>query len=128
LPLSLLAAFRASAARQGISIHDAASRVVSCLQSFTHDDLNALPEPPREFDTPKISLYIGWRAIDVLASVAHGGTLSNSRILRRVLFGLIVRKSLTFVQHDERWKLQTKPANENKEQSLEANKKSRSCA
>jgi hypothetical protein len=108
LPLSLLGAFRASATRQGISIHEAATRVVSFLPSLSQDDLKALTEPPRELETPKVSLYIGWRGIDVLASVVRGGTLSNSQILRRILFGLLITKTVSFVQQNQQWKLQTK--------------------
>lgn len=116
LPLTLLGAFRAAAARQGISIHEAASRLVSFLRSLSINDLMALTEPPRELDTPKISLYIGRRAIDVLVSVAHSGTLSNSQILRRVLFGLLIRKNISFVQHNGQWKLQISVAKD--EQNL----------
>jgi len=106
MPLSLFGALRASAARQGISVHEAATRLVSYLPSLSQEDLRGLAEPPKELESPKVSLYIGWRAVDVLASVARGGTLSNSQILRRVLFGLLVCRSLSFVQHNEHWKLQ----------------------
>jgi hypothetical protein len=113
LPLYLLERLRAAAAQQGISIHEAVSRVVLCMAFLSSDELMALAEPPRELNTPKISLYIGWRAIDVLASVARGGTLSNSQILRRVLYGLLISKKLLFVQHDDHWKLQIKVEKDN---------------
>lgn len=108
LPRFLLERLRAAAAQQGISIHEAVSRVVLCLASLSSDELRALPEPPREPNTPKISLYIGWPAIDELAFVARGGTLSNSQILRRVLYGLLISKNISFVQRDGGWKLQTR--------------------
>jgi hypothetical protein len=105
-PRSLLERLRAAAAQQGISIHEAVRRVVFCLASLSNDELISLPEPPRELNTPKISLYIGWDAIDELASVARDGTLSNSQTLRRVLYGLLITKNISFVQRDGDWKLQ----------------------
>src|SRR6202043_3372653 len=118
LPLPLLEAFRAAAARQGISMHDAVGRLVSCLWSLSQDDLRALADPPRTRESQKISLYGGWRAIDELASVARGGTLSNSQILRRVLFGLLISKNILFVQQNGQWKLQISVAKDKQNPSF----------
>ena len=106
LPRSLLGAFRAAAERQGISIHEAARRVLSFVLSFGPDTIKSLPEPPRELDTRRISLYVGWNAIDELEVATVGGFLTNSSILRKLLHGLLVTKEIEFVQKNERWKLQ----------------------
>jgi hypothetical protein len=106
LPRSLLGAFRASTDRQGISIHEAARRVVSFLPSFTLDELKSLTEPPRELDTPRVSLYVGWDALDILASLTGDGVFTTSGIFRRLIYGLVVTKDVEFVQHNEHWKLQ----------------------
>lgn len=117
-PLSLLERLRATAVQQGISIHEAVRRVVFCLASLSSDEINALPEPPRELNTPKISLYIGWDAIDELVSIARDGTLSNSQVLRRVLYGLLITKNISFVQRDGDWKLQIRVTKDNQKPSL----------
>jgi hypothetical protein len=106
LPRSLLGAYRASAKRQAISIHEAARRVLSFVLSFGPDNIKSLPEPPRELDTPRISLYVGWNAIDQLEAATAGGFLTNSRIFRRLLYGLLITKEIEFVQKNEHWKLQ----------------------
>jgi hypothetical protein len=103
---SLLDAFRAAAQRQGISIHEAARRLTGKLPSLTRDDLRALTEPPRESDTPRVSLYIGWELLDVLADAAHESNLTNSGIFRRLLYGFLVTKQVEFVQQGDNWKLQ----------------------
>jgi hypothetical protein len=107
LPRSLLAAFRASAERQGISIHTAARWLLAHLLSFGPDAVKPLREPPRELDMPRVSLYVGWNAIDELEVATAGGFLTNSSILRRLLYGLLVTKELEFVQHNQHWKLQS---------------------
>jgi hypothetical protein len=106
LPRSLLGAFRALAERQGIGIHEAARRVVSFLPSLTPDAFKSLPEPPRELDTPRVSLYVGWDGLDVLACLTSGSILTNSCIFRRLLYGLLVTKEIEFVQQNGHWKLQ----------------------
>jgi hypothetical protein len=106
MPRSLLDAFRAAAQRQGISIHEAARRLTGKLPSLTRDDLRALTEPPRESDTPRVSLYIGWELLDVLADAAHESNLTNSGIFRRLLYGFLVTKQVEFVQQGDNWKLQ----------------------
>ena len=105
LPLSLLGAFRAAAEQQRISTHEAARRVISFLPSVSPDDLVGLREPAGELETPKASLYVGWRAVDVLATSARESGLTNSAILRRLLYGFLVSKDVEFVQHGDDWKL-----------------------
>jgi hypothetical protein len=117
-PRSLLERLRAAAAQQGISIHEAVRRVVFCVASLSSNELIALPEPPRELNTPKISLYIGWDAIDELASVTRDGTFSNSQVLRRVLYGLLITKNVSFVQRDGDWKLQMRVTKDNQKPSF----------
>ena len=106
LPRSLLEGPKTSAQRQGISIHEAARRLTDKLPSLTRADLKTLKEPPREQDAPRVSLYIGWDLLDVLADASHESNLSNSSIFRRLLHGLLVTKQLEFVQQDDNWKLQ----------------------
>ena len=106
MPRSLLDAFRAAAQRQGISIHEAARRLTERLPSLTGDDLRALKEPPREQDSPRVSLYIGWDLLDVLADATHESNLTNSSIFRRLLYGFLVTKQVAFVQQGNDWKLQ----------------------
>jgi len=105
IPRSLLEALKASAQRQGISIHEAARRLTDKLPSLTRDDLRTLKEPPREQDSPRVSLYIGWDLLDVLDDAAHESDLTNSSIFRRLLYGFLVTKQIAFVQQDGRWKL-----------------------
>ena len=105
IPRSLLEALKASAQRQGISIHEATRRLTDKLPSLTRDDLRALKEPSREQDSPRVSLYIGWDLLDVLADAAHESDLTNSSILRRLLYGFLVTKQVAFVQQNNDWKL-----------------------
>jgi hypothetical protein len=103
---SLLDAFRAAAQRQGISIHEAARRLTDKLPPLTRDDLRTLREPPREPDSPRVSLYIGCELLDVLADATHESNLTNSSIFRRLLYGFLVTKQVEFVQQGDNWKLQ----------------------
>lgn len=101
LPRSLLGIFQAAAERQGHSIHSAARSVIDALPSLTHDDLKTLKEPPREIDNPRISLYVGWRYLDALTATTRNSTLSVSSIFRRILFGLLITRTVQFVQHSD---------------------------
>ena len=87
LPGSLLAAFRASTDRQGITVHHAARSLIAGLESLTTDNLKALREPASEVDAPRVSLYIGWDLLDVLADATRESNLTNSSIVRRLLYG-----------------------------------------
>ncbi len=106
LPRSLLGVFRSAAEREGISIHEAARRLLSSLPSLTQDDFLSLREPPRELDNPRISLHVGWDVVDVLTEVSLGSRLLNSNVIRRLLFGFLIDKTVQFVQRGERWELQ----------------------
>jgi hypothetical protein len=106
LPRSLFGALRATADQHGISIHEAARRWTSYLPSLSEDDLKALTEPPRELDTPKVSLYLGWRVIDALTIATRNSALTNSTIIRRLLYAVLVTDDIEFVQQNDRWKLQ----------------------
>jgi hypothetical protein len=128
LPLSLLGAVRATAQEHGISIHEAASRWLSYLPSLSSDDLRALKEPPREFDTPKISLYVGWRVIDALSAATRSSVLTNSTILRRLLYALLVTNDLEFVQHNDCWKLQIAKSKSSEKTSFHSAEKGPQCA
>ena len=105
MPRSLLECLRASAQRQGISIHEAARRLTDKLPSLTGDELRALQEPPQAPDTPRVSLYIGWDLLDVVADATHESNLTNSSIFRRLLYGFLVTEQVEFVQQDDKWKL-----------------------
>lgn len=128
LPLSLLAAFRAESQRQGISINEAARRVIAFLPTLVQNDLVALPEGPRELETPKVSLYVGWRAVDILTVVTRDNGLTNSTIVRRLLNGLLISHEITFVQQDEHWKLTIRPAKNTAINHLDTVEKEPSCA
>ena len=119
LPLSLLGALRATAQEHGISIHETAARWISYLPSLSQDELKTLREPPREFDTPKVSLYVGWRVVDALTVATRNSGLTNSTIIRRLLYAVLVTDDLEFVQQNDRWKLQiTKSKNSEKSEFL----------
>jgi hypothetical protein len=105
LPRSLLGLFRAAAVRQSHTIHSAARFLVDALTSLSPDELKALKEPPRESDTPRVSLYLGWDLIDVLAQATYETSLNNSSILRRLLFGLLIDRTIQFVQQKSGWEL-----------------------
>lgn len=128
LPRSLLGAFRATAQEHDISIHDAASRWISYLPSLCPDDLKALTEPPREFDTPKVSLYIGWRVVDALTVATRNSGLTNSTIIRRLLYAVLITDDLEFVQQNDRWKLQITKSKNNKKANFYTAEKGPQCA
>jgi hypothetical protein len=128
LPLSLLGAVRATTQEHGISIHEAARRWVSYLASLSPDDLRALKEPPREFDTPKVSLYLGWRGVDALTAAMRNSGLKNSTIIRRLLYAVLVTNDIEFVQQDDRWKLQIAKSKNNEKASSYTAEKEPQCA
>jgi hypothetical protein len=109
LPRSLLGLFRTVAEQRGISVHEAARRIVSSLTDLAPDELKLLKDPPREVDTPRLSLYLGWDLVDVLAGAAEDSGLGNSCILRRVIYGLFITREIAFVQQNGQSKLQIAP-------------------
>jgi hypothetical protein len=102
LTRSLYETFQAITAQQGSTIHSAARRVIVALPSLTLNDLRGLREQPREIDMPRVSLYVGWRCVEILTAYTHDFPLSLSTIFRRVLFGLLICKTVEFVQNDEK--------------------------
>jgi hypothetical protein len=128
LPLSLLGAFRAAAERQGITIHEAARRVVSFLPTVPLSDLANLREPTREHEQPKVSLYVGWRAVDILMAATRENGLTNSAILRRMLNGFLVSNEVKFVQQGDHWELKIMRGNDSEKSSLNLGSKAPSCA
>jgi hypothetical protein len=107
MPASLVGALKATATTQGISVHEAAARILSRVSSITIDDLLALSEPPHEGTNPRASMYVGWRCVDALNLASKKSKLCNSTVIRRVLYGFLVQRSLEFVQDNGSWKLQT---------------------
>jgi len=103
---SLSSLFGGIAERQGLSVHEAARRLISRLQSFTPDELKSLKDPPREPGMARLSLYVGWDLIDLLTDAAHDSNLSHSSIFRRLLYGYLVNGEIEFVQKGKDWKLQ----------------------
>lgn len=118
LPLSLLAAFRTAAEHQGLTVHEAARGLIAALPSITQDQLMELNEPPPEVNTPRVSLYVGWRAVDALIVATRDSTRTNSTIFRRLLYGLLVTREIAFVQQNGHWKLQI-ASQENKKNTQE---------
>ncbi len=98
LPRSVLSALQAAASRSGISVHEVACRILEGLDDLTDGELRELPEPPREPDNPRISLYVGWALAQMLEDIACASHLSSSSLLRRLLYGFLVSRSLQFVQ------------------------------
>jgi hypothetical protein len=93
-----LEVFRAGTARARLDLHDGARYLISGLRSLIPDELTSLPEPPKELDNPRVSLYVGWQCIDVLAEVSHRTQLSASSVIRRLVHGLLISGSIEFVQ------------------------------
>ena len=128
LPLSLLGALQAEAQRQGITIHEAARRVISFLPTVSQDDFVALPEATRELRAPKVSLYVGWRVVDVLTAATQKNGLTNSSIVRKLLNGLLISHEIKFVQQDEHWKLKIMLKKNTAKNHSDTGQKEQSCA
>jgi hypothetical protein len=128
LPLSLVGALHATAQEHGISIHEAASRWISYLPSLSRDDLRMLKEPPRELETPKVSLYVGWRIVDVLIVATRNSGLVTSSIIRRLLSAVLVTDDLEFVQQNDRWKLQITKSKSGEKSDFNHAEKGPQCA
>jgi hypothetical protein len=109
LQRSLLTVFRSAAERQGLTIHDAAATTIAAINSGFEEELEELREPPREADSVRVSLYVGWYNIDALTAITRNRALTNSSILRRLLYGLLVTREIEFVQQNDRWNLQIAP-------------------
>lgn len=114
VPKSLLETFRMAVDAAEYTVHDAAEATIDCLDSITDEDLRALPEPPREAETPRISFYVGLEYVDALAAVAQGSGLTVSSIFRRVIFGVLVCRTLEVVQTKSGWKFKLHLSNSKK--------------
>jgi len=93
LPRSLMAAFEASASRAGMDVHGAARQLIRHLGEQSDDELTSLPDPQKETDNPRISLYVGRPQIEILAAASKRTQLSMSHILRRLVYGQVVAGS-----------------------------------
>jgi hypothetical protein len=107
IPRSLLDVFRMAASCSKHTLHGAARLLILGLKGLTPDQLSAIPEPPQELDSPRVSLYVGSRCVAALAEVTQKTHLSVSSIVRRLAYGLFVDKSIWFVQNstNKEWHL-----------------------
>jgi len=101
LPRALLERFRKAAQHSNRDLHGGARFLISYLDSLSPDELASIPEPPRELDNLRVSLYVGQHCIDILADISQKTQLSVSSIFRRLAYGLFVTRTLRFVQHSE---------------------------
>ena len=109
LPRSVMEAFEANALHAGIDKHEAARRLISSLDTLTDDQLIGLPEPPRESDSPRLSLYLGWPHTQTLATVSQRTQLPISCIVRRLIYGLAVTGAIQSVTTGQVHKLNRAP-------------------
>jgi hypothetical protein len=100
LPSSLRATLEFQVTRQGITVHEAAKRLLAGLSSFSDADLRSLPEPPQEIANQRISFYVGWKQLDGLNNLSRTSRLSFSGIFRRLLHALLVTHKINFVQKE----------------------------
>jgi hypothetical protein len=105
LPRSLLGMFRAATERPGSTIHGAARILIAAAASLTQDEITELKEPPRELDSPRISLYVGLRYVDALCANTQNSALTNSGIFRRLLYALIVTREVQLLRYEDHWRL-----------------------
>jgi hypothetical protein len=99
IPRSLLDVFRTAASCSKRILHGAARFLILGLKGLTPDQLSAIPEPPQEVDSPRVSLYVGSRCVAALTEVSQKTQLSVSSIVRRLAYGLFVDRSIWFVQN-----------------------------
>lgn len=100
-PKSVLGAFRASARLLGLTVDDWGRNLIELLPSLDEDELMSLPDPPREQESSHITLWVGWNAVDTLASITRRSNLTNSTILRRVFYAPHVTGEIVLVQDGE---------------------------
>lgn len=97
IPRSLLDVFRAAALRSKQSLHSGARTLILGLRGLAPRDLAAIPEPPHELDSPRVSLYVGVQSASTLAEFNSQTQLSTSSIVRRLAYGFFIQKSIRFV-------------------------------
>jgi hypothetical protein len=100
LPSSLRVTLEFQVTRQGITVHEAAKRLLEGLSSFSDADLRSLPEPPKEITNQRLSFYVGWKQLDGLHNLSRISRLSFSGIFRRLLHALLVTHRIHFVQKE----------------------------
>jgi hypothetical protein len=105
-PRTLLENFRTALQRWGRDLHSGTRLLVSHLDKLPTHELASLPEPPQELDNPRVSFYVG-RWVGTLTEISQKTGLPVSSVIRRVVYGLFVTRSLGFVQHSEskQWRL-----------------------
>jgi hypothetical protein len=99
IPRSLLYAFRTASSCSKRNLHGAARFLILGSKGLTPNQLSAIPEPPQEPDSPRVSLYVGSRCVAVLTEFVGRTKLSASSIVRRLAYGLLLNKSIRFVQN-----------------------------
>ena len=99
IPRLLLDVFRASALRSKHTLHGGARTLISGMRGLTSDQVRALSESPQELDSPRVSLYVGARCVSTVTEFAQKTQLTVSSIVRRLVYGLFVNKSIRFVQN-----------------------------
>jgi hypothetical protein len=100
-PRTLLESFHIALQRSGHDLHSGARLLVSHLDKLSDKELVSIPEPPHEQDNPRVSLYVGRRWIDALTEISHETHLPVSSVIRRIVYGILITKSLRFVQNSE---------------------------
>jgi hypothetical protein len=105
MPRSLLSVFRASAERQGYTIHKVAAELTCALTSLTLGELKSLREPPHEIENPRVTLNVTWGLIDILSDYTRDKVLTNSSIFRRLIYGLLIDGTVKCVQAEDQWEL-----------------------
>lgn len=100
LPSSLRATLEFQVTRQGITVHEAAKRLLAGSSTLSDADLRLLPEPPKEITNQRLSFYIGWEQLDSLHNLSRISRLSFSGIFRRLLHALLVTHRINFVQKE----------------------------
>jgi hypothetical protein len=101
LPRSLIAALEAHAAQVGMDVHGTARQLVSSLGGLSDAELASLPDPPKESDNPRLSLYVGWSNIEALTAASHRTQLSTSSIVRRLVYRRLVTGSVSLGESGE---------------------------
>jgi len=86
LPSSLIEALEANALRAGMDIHGAARQLIEGIRELTDAEIAALPDPPKELDNPRLSLYVGWAHVETLRAVSDRAQLSVSDVVRRLVY------------------------------------------
>ena len=105
-PPRLLGALCIVAKSSKRSLPRAVSFLIQGMKGLTAAELSALSDPPSELDNPKVSLYVGHDCIALLTKASKEAGLSMSSIVRRLAFGLLVDKTIWFVQDEhKRWVL-----------------------